>query len=156
MAKEAPERRVVAENRKARYNYAIAERVEAGLVLAGTEVKSLREGKSNIQDAYAAERGGELWLENAYIPEYSGGNRFNHETRRARKLLIRRREIGKLIGAITRDGMTLVPLSLYFNERGRAKVELGLAKGRKIHDKRAVIKERDWQRDRQRLLASRG
>ena len=94
MAKEAPERRVVAENRKARYNYAIAERVEAGLVLAGTEVKSLREGKSNIQDAYAAERGGELWLENAYIPEYSGGNRFNHETRRARKLLIRRREIG--------------------------------------------------------------
>jgi SsrA-binding protein len=156
MAKEAPERRVVAENRKARHNYAIAEKVEAGLVLAGTEVKSLREGKSNIQDAYAAERGGELWLENAYIPEYSGGNRFNHETRRARKLLMRRREIGKLIGAITRDGMTLVPLRLYFNERGRAKVELGLAKGRKLHDKRAAIKERDWQRDRRRLLAARG
>lgn len=156
MAKDAPERRVVAENRKARHNYAIADRIEAGLVLAGTEVKSLRGGKSNIQDAYAAERDGELWLENAYIPEYSGGNRFNHETRRARKLLLRRREIGKLIGAITRDGMTLVPLSLYFNERGRAKVELGLAKGRKIHDKRAVIKERDWQRDRQRLLRSRG
>jgi SsrA-binding protein len=156
MAKEAPERRVVAENRKARHNYAISEKVEAGLVLAGTEVKSLREGKSNIQDAYAAERGGELWLENAYIPEYSGGNRFNHETRRARKLLMRRREIGKLIGAITRDGMTLVPLSLYFNARGRAKVELGLAKGRKLHDKRAAIKERDWQRDRRRLLAARG
>ena len=156
MAKEAPERRVVAENRKARHNYAIAEKVEAGLFLAGTDVKSLREGKSNIQDAYAAERGGELWLENAYIPEYSGGNRFNHETRRARKLLMRRREIGKLIGAITRDGMTLVPLRLYFNERGRAKVELGLAKGRKLHDKRAAIKERDWQRDRRRLLAARG
>ncbi|MBM3558056.1 MAG: SsrA-binding protein SmpB [Alphaproteobacteria bacterium] len=153
---EAGEGRVVAENRKARFNYAIDEKIEAGLALLGTEVKSLREGRSNIQDAFAAEKGGELWLENAFIPEYSKGNRFNHEPKRPRKLLLHRRELRKLAGAIARQGMTVVPLRLYFNARGRAKVLLALAKGKKLHDKRDSIKERDWKRDQARLLRSRG
>lgn len=145
-------RRVVAQNRRAFHDYAVEERLEAGLQLTGTEVKSLREGRAAIGEAHASEMEGELWLFNAYIPEYHGGNRFNHETRRPRKLLLRGREIARLFGAVRRDGMTLVPLSLYFTPRGWAKVELGLAKGKKTHDKRAAIKERDWRREKQRLM----
>ncbi len=149
-------RRFAAQNRKARHDYFIEETLEAGIVLTGTEVKALRTGKGQIAEAYAGETKGELWLYNAYIPEYEGGNRFNHETRRPRKLLVHRRELGKLLGAIAREGLTLVPLSIYFNPRGRAKVELALARGKKKHDKRESIKERDWQRTRGRLLRARG
>ncbi len=144
--------RVAAENRKARHNYFIDETVEAGLVLAGTEVKSLREGRADISESYASETGGELFLLNAYIPEYTAGNRYNHQPRRARKLLLHRREIGKLSDRIHRQGGTVVPLRLYFNERGIAKVLLGLARGKRQYDKRAAIKERDWKRQQQRLL----
>jgi len=151
-----PTSRTVARNRRATHDYFIDERFEAGVVLAGTEVKSLREGRGNITEAYASERGGELWLVNAYIPEYRGGNRFNHEVRRPRKLLLHKREIGKLIGAVQRKGHTLIPLSLYFNRRGLAKVELGLAHGKKAHDKRHAIKERDWQREKERLMRDKG
>ena len=150
------EYRVAAENRKARHNYFIDDTLEAGVMLVGTEVKSLREGRSDISESYASERGGELWLVNAYIPEYSGGNRFNHETRRPRKLLLHKREIDKLSGATKREGVTVVALKIYFNERGRAKVLLGLARGKKQHDKRASIKERDWKREQGRLLRDRG
>jgi SsrA-binding protein len=156
MAKTTDGRRVVAQNRRAFHDYAVEERFEAGLQLTGTEVKSLREGRATISEAHAAEMGGELWLFNAYIPEYHGGNRFNHETRRPRKLLLRGREVARLFGAVRREGMTLVPLSLYFTPRGWAKVELGLAKGKKTHDKRAAIKERDWQREKQRLMRAKG
>jgi len=156
MAKMTDGRRVVAQNRRAFHDYAVEERFEAGLQLTGTEVKSLREGRATISEAHAAEMGGELWLFNAYIPEYHGGNRFNHETRRPRKLLLRGREVARLFGAVRREGMTLVPLSLYFTPRGWAKVELGLAKGKKTHDKRAAIKERDWQREKQRLMRAKG
>lgn len=152
MPQATERRRTAAENRKARRNYEIEDTVEAGLVLQGTEVKSLREGKANIADSYASGEDGELWLINSYIPSYEQGNRFNHEERRRRKLLLKRREIARLTAAVERDGMTLVPLKLYFNDKGRAKIELGLAKGRKLHDKRQVEKERDWSRDKQRLL----
>lgn len=152
MAKTPPPRRQVAQNRKAFHEYAIEDRVEAGLQLTGTEVKSLREGRAQIGEAHAGEMQGELWLFNAYIPEFHGGNRFNHEVRRPRKLLLRRREMASLLGAVQRKGMTLVPLQLYFNERGWAKVELGLARGKKLHDKREAEKSRDWQRQQQRLL----
>ena len=146
--------RIAAENRKARYNYAIDETYEAGLMLVGTEVKSLREGRADITDAFAAEGDGALWLLNAYIPEYHGGNRFNHETRRSRKLLLHKREIEKLLGTLKRGGVTLVPLKVYFNERGRAKVSLGLGRGKKAHDKRDTQKTREWERQRHRLLKS--
>jgi SsrA-binding protein len=152
LAKKQEGRKVVAQNRKALYEYFIDERYEAGLVLSGTEVKSLREGRSTIGDAHAGEMQGDLWLFNAYIPEFHGGNQFNHETRRPRKLLMRRRQIESLKGAVQRKGLTVVPLSIYFNERGWAKVELGLARGKKMVDKRETEKERDWQRDKQRLL----
>jgi len=125
-------------------------------MLQGTEVKSLREGKANISEAYASEQGGELYLVNATIPEYRGGNRFNHEPRRPRKLLLHRRELNKLVGAVRKQGQTVVPLSLYFNPRGLAKIEIGLARGKKMYDKRASIKDRDWQRDKQRLLRDKG
>jgi len=152
MARAGAERRSVAQNRRAFYEYFIEEKVEAGIVLHGSEVKSLREGRATIGEAHAAEMGGELWLFNAYIPEYKGANRFNHETRRPRKLLVRRREADRLKGAIQRKGMTIVPLQLYFSERGWAKVELGLAKGKQLHDKRASEKERDWDREKHRVL----
>lgn len=145
-------RKAVAQNRRAFHDYFIDERLEAGLLLTGTEVKSLREGRAQISEAYAGEMGGEIYLFNAYIPEFHGGNRFNHETRRPRKLLLRKREMQRLAGAVRREGMTLVPLQLYFTPRGWAKVELGLARGKKAHDKRASIKERDWQREKQRLM----
>ncbi len=143
---------MVAVNRRASHDYTIEERIEAGLVLTGSEVKSLREGRAQIAEAHAGEMGGELWLFNAYIPEYGGANRFNHEVRRPRKLLLRRREIERLKGAIQRKGMTLVPLQLYFTSRGWAKIELGLARGKTLYDKRAASRERDWQRERERLL----
>jgi SsrA-binding protein len=149
-------RRVAAENRRARHEYFIDDTVEAGLMLVGTEVKSLRGGRANIADAHAGVSGEELFLFNAYIPEYHGGNRFNHETRRPRKLLLHKREISKLIGTVKRGGVTLIPLSIYFNDKGRAKVELALARGKKLHDKRATEKERDWQRERGRLIRDRG
>ncbi len=148
--------KVVADNRKARYNYEIGEVFEAGIALTGTEVKSLRNGKATIAESYAAEEGGEMFLINAYIPEYLQANRFNHESRRPRKLLLHRRQINKLAGAVQRDGMTLVPLKLFFNERGRAKLELALAKGKKLFDKRETEKKRDWAREKGRLLKSGG
>jgi len=144
--------KVVAENRKARFNYFIDETFEAGLALSGTEVKSLRGGEGTIAESYAEVRDGECWLINANIPEYSHGNRQNHEPKRPRKLLLKSREIEKFVGAVERKGMTLVPLSVYFNGRGRAKVELALAKGKQAHDKRATIKDRDWKRDKARIL----
>ena len=148
--------RSVAENRKARHNYFIDETLEAGLILTGTEVKSLRAGQASIGEAYAAEKDGGLYLINAHIPEYKGGNRFNHEPLRPRQLLLHKREIERLTNAIARAGITVVPLKLYFNERGIAKILLGIAKGKKQHDKRASIKDRDWKRDQARLMRNRG
>jgi SsrA-binding protein len=148
--------KVVAENRKARFNYAIEDTVEAGLALSGTEVKSMRGGKATIAESYADARGSEIWLINANIPEYLQGNRFNHEPKRPRKLLLHRKQINKLIGAVDREGMTLIPLKLYFNERGRAKLQLAVAKGKKLHDKRETVKKRDWGREKGRLLRARG
>src|SRR5690348_13324408 len=151
MARPKPEtfdkQKTVAENRRARYDYFIEDKFEAGLMLTGTEVKALRAGEATIAESYAEVRDGAVWLVNANVPEFSHGNRFNHEPRRPRKLLLNAREINKLHGAVARDGMTLVPLTVYFNARGRAKVELALAKGRKAHDKREHIKEREWKRD---------
>jgi SsrA-binding protein len=154
--KEKPARRAAAVNRRARFNYEIGQTFEAGIALTGTEVKSLREGKSSIADAFAGEKDSELWLYNAYIPEYLQANRFNHRPRRARKLLLHRRELNRLIGAVQREGMTVIPLKIYFNDRGRAKVELALARGKKLHDKRETVKKRDWTREKQRLLRDRG
>lgn len=153
--KEELGRTVVAQNRKARHNYFIEETMEAGLVLKGTEVKSLRGGRSSIAEAYVTEDGGEAWLINADIPEYASGNRFNHERKRPRKILLHKRQIGVLIGAIQREGRTVVPLEVYFNERGMAKIQIALATGKQAHDKRHSIKERDWQRQRARLLSRR-
>ncbi|TAJ42354.1 MAG: SsrA-binding protein SmpB [Reyranella sp.] len=150
--KPEPGQTVVAQNRKARHNYFIEETFEAGLSLTGTEVKSLRGGRSTIAESYVTAIEGEAWLVNATIPEYSSGNRNNHEPRRPRKLLLHRSQVNKLIGAIQRQGRTVVPLQVYFNEKGRAKLEIALALGKKAHDKRATIKERDWQRQRSRLL----
>jgi SsrA-binding protein len=150
--KPEPGQTVVAQNRKARHNYFIEETFEAGLSLTGTEVKSLRGGRSTIAEAYVTATEGEAWLVNATIPVYAGGNRNNHEPRRPRKLLLHRSQVNKLIGAIQRQGRTVVPLQVYFNERGLAKLEIALALGKKAHDKRATIKERDWQRQRSRLL----
>src|ERR1700722_2361550 len=149
------DRTVVAQNRKARHNYFIEETFEAGLALTGTEVKSLRGGRSTIAESYVTEEGGEAWLVNANIPEYASGNRFNHEPRRPRKLLLHRKQINKLVGAIQREGRTVVPLQLYFNPRGRAKIEIALVTGKQAHDKRQAIKDRDWQRQRARLLSHR-
>ena len=144
--------KVVAENRKARFNYAIEDTVEAGIALTGTEVKSIRNGKTTIAESYADTKDGEIWLINANIPEYLQANRFNHEPKRPRKLLLHQRQINKLIGAVEREGMTVVPLKIYFNDKGRAKVEIALAKGKKLHDKRESEKKRDWTRERGRLL----
>ncbi len=154
-AKESDSRKFVAKNRKARHNYHIAERFEAGIALTGTEVKSLRQGRASMGEAYAVERDGEIFLINAHIAEYDAGGRYNHAPLRARKLLLKKREINKLIGSLRRGGMTMVPLSLYFNERGRAKIELALASGKRKYDKRAAEKDRDWKRDKARLLRAR-
>ena len=144
--------KIVADNRKARYNYQIGETFEAGVALTGSEVKSMRTGKASIGESYAAARDGELWLYNSNISEYKHAGRFTHAPKRARKLLLHKRQINKLIGAVEREGMTVVPLKLYFNEKGRAKVELALAKGKKLHDKRETEKKRSWERERGRLM----
>lgn len=148
--------KTIAENRKARFSYAVEDTLEAGLVLTGTEVKSMREGKANIQESYASVEDGEIWLINSYVPEYSGGNRFNHEPKRRRKLLLNKREMARLSQAVEREGMTMVPLRMYFNEQGRAKLLLATAKGKKLHDKRETLKKRDWGREKARLLKERG
>ena len=155
-AKPDRKHRVIADNRKARFNYQIGEVFEAGIALTGTEVKSLRVGKASIGESYADARGGELWLVNANIAEYLQAGRFNHAPKRPRRLLLHRRQINKLRGAVEREGMTLVPLKLYFNEKGRAKIELALARGKKLHDKRETEKKRSWDRERGRLLREKG
>ncbi|AAK23179.1 SsrA-binding protein SmpB [Caulobacter vibrioides] len=142
----------IAENRRARFDYFIEETFEAGIMLTGTEVKSLRTGRANIAESYASVEGREIVLINADIPPYGHANRFNHEPRRHRKLLLHRRQIDKLIGAVQREGRTLVPIKLYWNDKGLAKLEVGLAKGKKLHDKRDTAAERDWQRDKARLM----
>lgn len=155
-AKPAKSTKIAAENRKARFNYEIGEVFEAGVQLTGTEVKSLRAGKATIAESYADSRGGELWLINSTIPEYLQASRFNHMPKRPRKLLLHKRQISKLIGAVEREGMTLVPLKMYFNDKGRAKVEIALARGKKLHDKRETLKKRTWDRERGRLLREKG
>jgi SsrA-binding protein len=151
----AEESKTVAQNRKARHNYFIEETMEAGLILVGSEVKSLRGGRASIAEAFAAEKDGELYLINANIPEYESANRFNHAPKRPRKLLLRKREAERLRGRINREGMTVVPLSIYFNKRGIAKCQLGIAKGKRMVDKRETIKARDWQREQARVLRER-
>ena len=156
MAKPLPNQfektKVVAENRRARYDYFVEERFEAGIALQGTEVKALRTGEGSIAESYALVEGEEVWLINSSIPQYGAGSWMNHEPRRRRKLLLKKREIHQLHGAINRQGLTVVPLSVYFNSSGKAKVELALARGKKDHDKRATIKEREWKREQGRLL----
>ncbi len=157
MAEKQPSNfKIVADNRKARYHYEIGEIFEAGIALTGTEVKSLRTGKSTIAKSYASvDPKGEVWLINANVPEYTAGNRFNHEPKRHRKLLLKHKEIVKLSQGVQREGMTIVPLKLYFNARGRAKIEIALAKGKQLHDKRETEKQRDWNREKSRLLKQR-
>jgi SsrA-binding protein len=155
-AKPESKFKVVADNRKARFNYTIDETLEAGVALTGSEVKSLRSGKASIAEAYAAVRDGELWLVNSNITEYKQAGRFTHAPKRPRKLLLHRRQINKLMGAIEREGMTVIPLKLYFNEKGRAKIEIALARGKKLHDKRETEKRRSWERERGRLMRQRG
>lgn len=155
-AKDETNYKVVADNRRARYNYEIGDVYEAGLVLTGTEVKSLRSGKATIAESYASAEKGELYLINATIPEYGHGNRFNHEPKRPRKLLMKAREIARLAQGVEREGMTLVPLRVYFNDKGRAKLTLAIGRGKKLHDKRATEKERDWNREKSRVLRDRG
>jgi SsrA-binding protein len=155
-AKTERKLKVVADNRKARFNYEIGEVFEAGIALTGTEVKSLRTGKATIAESYADARGGEIWLINSNIPEYLQASRFNHEPKRRRKLLLHKRQVSKLTGAVEREGMTIVPLKLYFNERGRAKLEIALAKGKKLHDKRDTDKKRSWEREKGRLMREKG
>ncbi|NNG03980.1 MAG: SsrA-binding protein SmpB [Inquilinus sp.] len=151
-----PAGRVAAKNRRARFDYFIEDRLEAGLMLTGTEVKSLREGRASIQESYAGDMKGELYLFNAHIPEYSHAGHQSHEPRRPRKLLVHARERDRLLGAVKREGATLVPLTIYFTPRGIAKVELGLARGKRKADKREAVKQRDWQREKARVLRERG
>ncbi len=144
--------KTVAENRRARFDYFVEDVLEAGIALTGTEVKSLRFGEGSIAESYAEIRGGEAWLVNSNVPEFSHGNRYNHEPKRPRKLLLHRREVDRLQGMVERKGMTLVPLSIFFNSRGRAKVELAVAKGKNVADKRQTIKEREWKREQGRIM----
>jgi SsrA-binding protein len=154
--KAEPKFKLVAENRRGRYDYEIVDTFEAGLSLTGTEVKSLRASKATIAESYAGPSGEEFFLFNCNIPEYLQANRFNHEPRRPRRLLLHKKEIAKLIGGVQREGMTVVPLKLYFNEKGRAKLQIALARGKKLHDKRDTEKKRDWQRDQARIMRERG
>ena len=157
MSKQGDERKIVADNRRARFDYAIEDTLEAGIELKGTEVKALRGGKATISESYASPEDGGIWLVNSYIPEYGKAGRFfNHDPRRKRRLLLHKREIVKLSIAVEREGMTMVPLELYFNERGRAKLKLALAKGKKLHDKRETERKRDWSREKGRLLRAKG
>jgi SsrA-binding protein len=148
--------KIIAENRKARFNYEIGEVVEAGIALTGTEVKSLRQGKATIAESYADAKGGEIWLVNANIPEYLQASRFNHTPKRPRKLLLHRRQIDKLAAAVDREGMTIIPLKMFFNDKGRAKIEIALGRGKKLHDKRETEKKRSWERERGRLMRLKG
>jgi len=157
MAEKKPRTfKVIADNRKARFNYEIGEVVEAGIALTGTEVKSLRQGRANIAESYADAKGGEIWLVNANIPEYLQASRFNHAPKRPRKLLLHRRQVNKLAAAVDREGMTIVPLKLFFNDKGRAKIEIALGRGKKLHDKRESEKKRSWERERGRLMRLKG
>ena len=157
MAEKTPRPfKIIAENRKARFNYEIGEVVEAGIALTGTEVKSLRQGKATIAESYADAKHGEIWLVNANIPEYLQASRFNHTPKRPRKLLLHRRQIDKLAAAVEREGMTIVPLKMFFNEKGRAKVEIALGRGKKLHDKRETEKKRSWEREKGRLMRLKG
>ncbi len=149
-------RKVVADNRRAHFNYEIGETFEAGIALTGTEVKALRQARATIAEAYADARGGELWLINANIPEYQQAGRSNHAPKRPRKLLLHKRQIARLASAVEREGMTIVPLKLYFNAKGRAKLELAVARGKKLHDKRETEKKRTWERERGRLMRAKG
>jgi SsrA-binding protein len=148
--------KIVAENRRARFDYLIEETLEAGLMLTGTEVKALRLGRANVAESYAAPEDGALWLINAHIPEYGPASRFNHEPRRKRKLLVKRRQLEKLMGAVQRDGRTIVPLKIYWNERGIAKLEIAVARGKRAPDKREADKARDWKREQGRLMRDKG
>jgi SsrA-binding protein len=148
--------KIIAENRKARFNYEVGEVVEAGIALTGTEVKSLRQGKATIAESYADAKNGEIWLVNANIPEYLQASRFNHAPKRPRKLLLHRRQIDKLAVAVEREGMTIVPLKMFFNEKGRAKIEIALGRGKKLHDKRETEKKRSWDREKGRLMRLKG
>ena len=148
--------KVIAENRRARFDYFLEDSIEAGIQLLGTEIKALRDGRANIAESYAAVEGREIVLINADIPPYKQANRFNHEPRRPRKLLLHRKQIDKLMGAVQRDGQTIIPLKLYLNDAGKAKLEIALAKGKKLHDKREASAERDWQRDKARLMRDKG
>ncbi|MFN4068309.1 MAG: SsrA-binding protein SmpB [Brevundimonas aurantiaca] len=154
--KPQPKSKVIAENRRARFDYFLEDNIEAGIQLLGTEIKALRDGRANIAESYAAVEGREIVLINADIPLYKQANRFNHEPRRPRKLLLHRKQIDKLMGAVQRDGQTIIPLRLYLNEAGKAKLEIALAKGKKLHDKREASAERDWQRDKARLMRDKG
>jgi SsrA-binding protein len=157
MAEKTPRPfKIIAENRKARFNYEIGEIVEAGIALTGTEVKSLRQGKATIAESYADAKRGEIWLVNANIPEYLQASRFNHAPKRPRKLLLHRRQIDKLAVAVEREGMTIVPLKMFFNEKGRAKIEIALGRGKKLHDKRETEKKRSWDREKGRLMRLKG
>jgi SsrA-binding protein len=156
MAENKVVQKIIADNRKARFNYQVLDTMEAGLALTGTEVKSLRAGKATIGESYAGPSGEEFLLFNADIPEYLQANRFNHERKRPRKLLLHKRQINKLIGAVQREGLTVIPLKLYFNEQGRAKIEIALARGKTLGDKRETEKKRDWDREKGRLLRDRG
>ncbi|QFR32263.1 SsrA-binding protein SmpB [Ancylobacter sp. TS-1] len=154
--KKVQARKVVADNRRARFDFDIGEVFEAGIALSGTEVKSLRNGRATVAESYVSAKTGEAIIYNTFIPEYLQANRFNHEPRRPRKLLLHKREIAKIWQAVEREGMTVVPLRIFFNEQGRAKVEIAIARGRKAHDKREALKEKDWARDKQRLMRDRG
>ena len=156
MASDKPKAKVIAENRRAKFDYFLEDYTEAGIQLLGTEIKALRDGRANIAEAYVSPEGRELVLINADIPPYKQANRFNHEPRRQRKLLLHRRQIDRMIGAVQRDGQTIIPVRLYLNEAGKAKLEIALAKGKKLHDKRQATAERDWQRDKARLMKERG
>jgi len=155
-ARDEARYRIAAENRRARFNYEILDTIEAGIVLTGTEVKALRGGKATIAESYASIEGNELFLINSYIPEYLQANRFNHVPKRPRKLLVHARQLAKLAQGIEREGMTIVPLKVYFNEKGRAKIEIAIARGKKLHDKRETEKKRDWQREQGRIMRDRG
>ncbi|MFN4042219.1 MAG: SsrA-binding protein SmpB [Brevundimonas sp.] len=156
MAAEKPKSKTIAENRRARFDYFLEDNLEAGIQLLGTEIKALRDGRANIAESYAAVEGREIVLVNADIPPYKQANRFNHEPRRHRKLLLHRKQIDKLIGAVQREGRTIIPVRLYLNESGKAKLEIALAKGKKNHDKRETEAARDWQRDKARLMREKG
>ncbi len=156
MASDKPKSKTIAENRRAKFDYFLEDYTEAGIQLLGTEIKALRDGRANIAEAYVSPEGRELVLINADIPPYKQANRFNHEPRRHRKLLLHRKQIDRMIGAVQRDGQTIIPVRLYLNEAGKAKLEIALAKGKKLHDKRQATAERDWQRDKARLMKERG